>query len=123
MMKRMAFVVVLVLMVGSQAVAQTSTSTGGQSESQATGTQPGGMMPGMMGGGMITCPMMGHMGHMGHMGMMGGRMGQMGQMGQMGMMGGQDPKMFGRMLQMRADMMRAIADVLEKHGKMIEEGK
>jgi len=31
--------------------------------------------------------------------------------------------MAGRMLRMRADMMRAIADVLEKYGKMAEEGQ
>jgi hypothetical protein len=65
----------------------------------------------MMGG--MMCPMMGS--GMG-MGMMGG--------GGMGMMASpSDPKMLGRMLQMRADMMRAMADVMAKHGKALEEGK
>jgi hypothetical protein len=42
----------------------------------------------------------------------------------MAMMGGtQDPKILGRMLQLRGDMMRAMADVLAKHGKALEEGK
>lgn len=61
---------------------------------------------GMMGGGMMMCPMMG--------GMMSGMMGG-------GMMGGQtDPKTMGRMLQMRGEMMKAVADVLIKHGKALE---
>jgi len=116
MMKRMVFAVVLALLFVSQAVAQMPMG-GGQPGSQTGSAQPGGaapggmmggMMPGMMGGGMM-CPMMS---------------GGMGMMPMMGMMGGaQDPKMLGRMLQMRADMMRAMADVLAKHGKALEEGK
>lgn len=33
-----------------------------------------------------------------------------------------NPKMAGRMLQMRADMMRAVADVMTKYGKEMESG-
>jgi hypothetical protein len=33
-----------------------------------------------------------------------------------------NPKMAGRMLEMRADMMRAIADVMTKYGKEMESG-
>jgi len=79
------------------------------------GSGPGPQMPmqggGMMGGGMMMCPMMGMM----RGGMMGGGMPMM------GMMGGQmDPKMMGRMLQMHGEMMKAMADVLIKHGKAME---
>ncbi|MBI3455814.1 MAG: hypothetical protein HY002_08500 [Candidatus Rokubacteria bacterium] len=101
----------LVLLVAGSAAAQSQSGSqmpmGGQSGGQ---TAP--MMPGMMGtGGM--CPMMG-----------GGMAGGMGMMGMMSMMGGaQDAKVAGRMLQMRADMMRAVADVLAKYGKAMEEGK
>jgi hypothetical protein len=103
--------VVFVLLV-APALAQAPSSggqmpMGGQSGSPSTGSsQPGGMMGGMM------CPMMAP--GMG-MGMMGGSMGMMG--------GAPDPKTLGRMLQMRADMMRAMADVMGKYGKALEEGK
>ena len=33
-----------------------------------------------------------------------------------------NPKLAGKMMQMRADMMRAIADVLTKYGKQMESG-
>jgi hypothetical protein len=61
-----------------------------------------------MQGGM--CPMMGGMMHGG--GMMGG--------GMMGMMGGQSDSP--RMMQMRAEMMRAMADIMTKYAKMMEGG-
>jgi hypothetical protein len=74
-----------------------------------SGGQPGPMMSGMMSPGAM-CPMMGGAGMMGT--------------GMMPMMpGGQDPKATGRMLQMRADAMRAMADVLMKYGKAMEDGK
>ncbi len=82
---------------------------------------------------------------MGGMGMMGMGMRRMGAPGQMGgmempgmeMMGGmpmmhpammmrmmaRNPKLAGKMLQMRADMMRAVADVLTKYGKEMESGQ
>ncbi len=90
------------------------------------GGGPGQQMPmqggGMMGGGMMMCPMMGGGmmgGRMPMMGMMGGDM--MGEGGMMGMMGGQaDPKTMGRMLQMRGEIMKAVADVLIKHGRALE---
>ncbi len=48
-------------------------------------------------------------------------------MGMMGMpmmmhMMARNPKLAGKMMQMRADMMRAIADVLTKYGKQMESG-
>lgn len=41
------------------------------------------------------------------------------------MTGGQqmDPKAVGRLLQLRGDMLKAIGDVLLKHGKAMEEGQ
>lgn len=82
------------------------------------------------------CESMGMHAMRGHR-MQGPGMGEMGQMGQMGMMGmpmvqehmemmrmiSKDPKMAGRMLEMRADMMRAIADVMTKYGKQMESGE
>jgi hypothetical protein len=51
--------------------------------------------------------------------MMGGMMG-----GGMGTMGGPtDAKTQGRMLQLRGEMMKAMGDVLIKHGKALEAGK
>jgi hypothetical protein len=70
----------------------------------------------MMGGGMhehgmmgMMCPMMAMIMHPAGMGMMGGQ--QM------------DPKAMGRMLQLRGDMLKAIGDVLLRHGKAMEEAK
>jgi len=84
------------------------------------------MGPGMMGMPMhgMPCPMMG-----GGTGMMmpGMRRGQMGMpgMGMVGMMGsGQmDPKVMGRMLQLRGDILKAVGEVLIKHGKALEQSK
>ncbi len=95
---------------------------GGQAgqQEQPTGRQPmmgGGMMgPGTMG---MPCPMMGMMGPM-----MGGMMDPSG-MGMMGMMGGgqMDSKAMRRMLQLRGEMLKAVGEVLLKHGKAMEEGK
>jgi hypothetical protein len=33
-----------------------------------------------------------------------------------------DPKAAGRMLQMRGEMLKAIGDIMMKHGKAMEEG-
>lgn len=52
------------------------------------------------------CPMMGMMGP-----------------GMMGMMAAQDPKTMGRMLKMRGEMMKAMGDVMMKHGAEMEQGK
>lgn len=133
-MKRMttvsAFVVVLVLMAFIPGAAQAQ--MGGQmqmgsqtvQQDQPTGQQP--IMGGaMMGQGMM-CPMMsGGMGMMSMMPhMMGGQMGRSG-MGMMRMMGGgqMDPKAMGRMLQLRGDILKAIGEVMVKHGKAMEEAK
>jgi hypothetical protein len=75
----------------------------------------GGMMHGgsggggMMGGGMMGRGMMGGMG-------MGDMMGPM-------MMGQGDPKTMGRMLEMRGEIMKAIGDVMMKHGKAMSAGQ
>ncbi|HEU4343584.1 MAG TPA: hypothetical protein VFU31_18700 [Candidatus Binatia bacterium] len=73
------------------------------------------MHHGMMGHGM-GMPMSGMM-----CPMMGGGMG----MGMMSMMGhGQtDPKALGQMLQLRGDILKAVGDVLTKHGKALEGAK
>lgn len=71
----------------------------------------------------MMCPMMsGGMGMMSNM--MGGQMGRSG-MGMMRMMGSSqtDPKTMGRMLQLRGDILKAIGDVMVKHGKAMEEAK
>jgi hypothetical protein len=75
---------------------------GGQQE-QASG-QPSTMGRGMMGMPMM-CQMMG--GHMDPLGMMGGDQ--------------IDPKMMARMLQLRGDMLKAMGEVLLRHGKAMEE--
>ena len=79
---------------------------GGQQE------QPSGQ-PSMMGRGMMGMPMMCQMMPQ----MMGGHMDPL------GMMGGDqiDPKMMARMLQLRGDMLKAMGEVLLKHGKAMEE--
>ncbi len=81
----------------------------------------GGSMGGMMG-------MRGPMGP-GAMGMPGMEMGAMGP-GMMPMhehlmmrMMARNPKLAGKMMQMRADIMRAVADVLTKYGKEMESGQ
>jgi hypothetical protein len=114
-MSRLLGALVVVVLLAGLALAQAPPSggqmpIGAQPGSSSTGSAPPGGMGGMMGG--MMCPMMGS--GMG-MGMMGGGTGMMA--------GPSDPKMLGRMLQMRADMMRAMADVLAKHGKALEEGK
>jgi hypothetical protein len=77
---------------------------GGQQE-QAPGQPP------MMGRGMMGMPMMCQM--------MGAHVEPMG----LGMMGGDptDPKMMARMLQLRGEMLKAMGEVLLKHGKAMEE--
>jgi hypothetical protein len=88
---------------------------------QGPGGPVGGMMPmamcqemmrgammggGNMGGGNMGMPMMG--GGMMRMPMMGGG-------------AGMDPKMMGHMMEMRADMMKAMADVMLKHARRMQE--
>jgi len=94
--------------------------------------QPAGQPP-MMGGGMMgmpmmgmTCPMMsGGMGMMSMMPHMMGRQMRPSGMGMGGMMGGgqMDPKTMGLMLQLRGEILKAIGEVMLKHGKAIEESK
>ena len=62
------------------------------------GMMGGGMMEGGMG---MMCPMMG--------GMIGGMGGGM-----------SDPKMMGRMMEMRGEMMMKMGEVMMKHGKMMQ---
>jgi hypothetical protein len=83
---------------------------GSQSETQESSSSQHQMMgQGMMGPRMMgmMCPMMAMMMDPAGMGMMGGQ--QM------------DPKTVGRMLQLRGDILKAIGDVLLKHGKAMEE--
>jgi len=81
----------------------------------------------MMGG--MMCPMMGPgMGMMGGMqgqGMMGGMQGRTMMMpGMMEMMmSSEDPKAAARMLKMRGEMMKAMGEVLMKHGAQLEQQK
>ena len=116
-----------VMLLGSAALAAQH-QPGGQMPMPGQPGQPPGHAP-MMGPGMMgmMCPMMAAsmMGMMPMMQqMMGGQMDPSG-MGMMGMMGGDkmDPKAMGRMLQMRGEMLKAMGDILLKHGKMMEEGK
>jgi len=107
-----AALIVLVLMGASDLAAQHQMGGQGGQQEQPASQQP---MMGMM------CPMMsGGMGMMPHM-MMGGRIGQAG----MGMMGsGQmDPKVMGQMLQLRGEILKAVGEVLVKHGKAMEGSK
>jgi hypothetical protein len=66
---------------------------------------------GMMGMPMMMCQMMPHMmgGHMDPLPMMGGDQ--------------IDPKTMARMLQLRGDMLKAMGEVLLKHGKAMEGGQ
>ncbi len=88
-----------------------------------SGGQPPMMGRGMRGEGMMGMPMMGMMCPMMEQ-MMCGMMAPAG-MGMHGMMGGgKDPKLMGRMLQMRGDMLKAVGEVMLKYGKeLAEEGK
>lgn len=69
----------------------------------------GGMSGGTQGGGMMMCPMMG--------------MGGMGMMGEMSGGTGGDPKMMGRMMEMRGEMMMKMGEVMLKHAKQIQKGQ
>jgi hypothetical protein len=139
-------VIVLLLTVGARyAHSQTARITVSQAGAAAPGPHPAAMdpcagmsgdmhgqmfmhrppgMPGQMGMGPMAMP--------GGMGMPGMEMGGMGPgMGMMPMMPppmmmrliARNPKLAGKMMQMHADMMRAIADVLTKYGKEMESGQ
>lgn len=123
------FLVSLIL-VGSSAAAVRSQMAGQMQMGSPAGQQ--GQSPErppmgheMMGPGMM-CPMMG-----GAVGMMPGMapmmQGPMGSgMGMMSMMMGggyMDPKSAGRMLQLRGEIMKAIGEVLARHGKAMDEAK
>ena len=81
-----------------------SQSPAPQSQAPMTGS---GMMGGMM------CPMMGQ--PMMGMGMAPGMMG--------GKMGTSDPKAAARMLKLHVDMMKAMGEVMVKHGQAMEQEK
>ena len=86
----------------------------GTAESQTYGMSGG--QGSMTGGGMG----MGRMKGMEGMGGMG--MGCMGGMGMMQMMQ-KDPKLMGRMMELRGEMMRMMGDAMIQHGKELQEGK
>jgi hypothetical protein len=94
----------MLILIGSAAVMGGQMSMGGQGERE----QP------TMGRGMM-CPMM--------CGMMGGQMDPSGMMGMMSMMGGgqMDLKAMARMLQLRGDMLKAMGEVMLKHGQALEQ--
>jgi hypothetical protein len=86
------------------------------------GMAPGGMGAGMMGPGMMGmgCPMMGMMPMMQQM-MMGGMM-DPAAMAMPGPMGGRaDPRALGRWLQLRGEVLKAVGEVLLRHGKALAE--
>ena len=96
-----ASLVVLVLM-GALTVMAGQMPMGSQGGAQ----EPSSEQPSMMGRGMMgmMCPMMGS---------------QMDPMGMMALMGGghTDPKAMGRMLELRGDLLKAMGDVMIKHGQ------
>jgi hypothetical protein len=97
----------MLLALGSGAGAQMRPMTPPQHQQQppsAMGQQPM-MGPGVMG---MMCPMMG-------MGMGPGMMG--------GVMGMSDPKAQARMLKLHGDMMKAMGEVMLKHGQALEQEK
>ena len=121
-MLTLSSVLIAVILIGSaDAAAQMPMGRqmpmmGQAGQEQPSGQQP--MMPGgMMGQGMMGRPMMG----MPFPGMGGG----MGMMGMMRMMssGQIDPKTAGRMMQLRGEILKAVGEVLIKHGKALEEAK
>jgi len=88
-----------------------------------TGSRMGMPWMGGMGRGMAM-PKMAMRGARPWMGMPGMRMGMPMMRGRMMMyMVAHNPKLAGKMLEMRADMMRAIADVLTKYGQQMESGQ
>lgn len=89
--------------------------------SQAETQEPSSGQHQMMGRGMMGQGMMGH----GMMGMMCPMMAMMLDPAGTASAGGQpmDPKAVGRLLQLRGDMLKAMGEVLLKHGKAMEEGQ
>jgi hypothetical protein len=83
-----------------------------------------GMMghPGMMGGGMMMCPMMGMMSGTGGMPGMGAMPGRGRMPGMAGVRWG-DPKAAAQALRLRADMMKAMSEVLQRHAEQLEKGQ
>jgi len=115
-MRRIVIAVAALLLLsgGSMAVAQMRPMTPPQpAPGGATGqqSQTPMMSQGMMGG--MMCPMMGQP-------MMGMGMGP-GMMG--GMSGMSDPKAQARMLKLHGDMMKAMGEVMLKHGQAMEQEK
>ena len=106
-MKRITIISVslaVLVLIGSAAVIGGQMPMGGQGGREE---QPSGQSP-TMGRGMMGMPMMGMM-----CPMMGGQMDPMGMMGG----GAMDPKATGRMLELRGELLRAMGDVLIKHGQ------
>ena len=107
---------ILIVLAIASGVALTASPAFLQTEKPQDQHEHGSKGGSMMHGGMM-CPMMGS----GNMGMLGGGSG--GMMGGMGaMMGGgttADPKVMGRMMQMRGEMMVKMGEVMMKHGKQM----
>ena len=103
-----ALILIGTTVLGAQHQMGSRMQMGGQHE------QPSGQ-PSMMGRGMMGMPMMCQIMPQ----MMGG------QMDPLGMVGGDqiDPKTMARLLQLRGDMLKAMGEVLLKHGRAMEEGQ
>jgi len=104
--------VTLIVSAGAAAqksAGQTPTGQAGQQDQPAGHGMMGGGIMGQGMSGMMMCPMMGRGMGMGMGGMMGG--------GQM------EPKAMGQMLQLRGEILKAVGDVLIKHGKAVGETK
>ncbi len=120
MRKTMTVLAVLtVFLAASAALAQMQPMTPPQGQPPAgQGSHP---MMGQPGSGGMMCPMMGMMG--------GSMMGGMQEPGMMGpgmsgmMMGSRDPKTMARMLRMRGEMMKAMGDIMMRHGAEMEQAK
>jgi hypothetical protein len=93
---------VVLVLIGTLTVMGGQMPMGSEGGAQEQSSSQGSMMGrGMMG---MTCPMMGD---------------QMDPMGMMAMIGGghMDPKTMGRMLELRGEVLKAVGDVLVKHGQ------
>lgn len=116
----LAGIVVLVMVSASTAQMKPMAPEGSQSPASGTGQTPtqSPQMP-MMSPEMMAM-MCSHMGHQMGQPMMGMEM-RPGMMS--GMMGASDPKGQARMLRFRADMMKAMSDVMLKHAAELEKAK
>jgi hypothetical protein len=120
MTTRCAWLLAVILVGFAAGSVQAQMCGGGPMGSQAGSPAPPPGQPSMMGQGMMgqgMCPMC-MMPAMASM-----RGGSMNPLGMMGMMGDSpmDPKARGRMLQLRGDLLKAMGEVMLKHGQALEQ--